>query len=633
MGKNKHNNKNTNNKKNISNIESSNQITLLNPTKSLNPTVSIVTITQLKRFECLLIARDLIKDQTYKNIVQWVLVEGSKNENDAKLNAENINKLKEDLQLNIELTYIPYEHNIKLGELRNKGNRACKGDYTVVFDDDDYYFIDRVEHAVDRLSKSTYLIAGCSAVMIYDYFLGKLYKFKQFAPYHSTNNCMAWKKEYLLTNAHDPSKEMAEEASFTKNFTEPLVQLESEHTIIVSSHDGNTFNKRELLVGGTIKLNPSLYEVPDVKKYIREPYFEKYEKLFVKPSNNDNEYDIEYLAGGFSIKWDPKDKSLGGSEQAIVNLVNNWARKGKKVIVYGEVPETTFENVIYTSWKNFKFENKHNIVILWRLYGLWSFAPFHFKSKEIWLDCHDNFHGQFPEAWKNYGSIVTKIFFKSNYHKEEFERNNNYKLENNRYVIIPNGVRTEDFIVNKENVQRNPFRFCYCSCYMRGLIEIVQYIWPVIYQLEPRAELHVYYGMNNIKDEKVREVLTKILAQPGIMDHGRQPVNIIAREKHLSSFQLYVTNTPIEIDCISIRESLATGCIPLISNGSVFKDREGIHFELKDKDIQCYQQIGYKIVQLMKQGDKLNNYREQIKKSSLLINWDSVSDKWLEMMN
>ena len=35
----------------------------------------------------------------------------------------------------------------------------------------------------------------------------------------------------------------------------------------------------------------------------------------------------------------------------------------------------------------------------------------------------------------------------------------------------------------------------------------------------------------------------------------------------------------------------------------------------------------------MKQGDKLNNYREQIKKSSLLINWDSVSDKWLEMMN
>ena len=339
-------------------------------TKIINkPTVSIVTITQFKRFDCLLIARDLIKYQTYTNIVQWVLVEGSKNENDAKLNAENINKLREDLQLNVELTYVPYESNIKLGQLRNKGNKACTGDITVVFDDDDYYFNDRVEHAVEKLSQSTCNIAGCSAVMIYDYFLGKLYKFKQFAPFHSTNNCMAWKKEYLLTNSHDPTKEMAEESSFTKNFSEPLVQLESEHTIIVSSHDGNTFNKRELLVGGTIKINPSLSEVDDIKKYIKEPYFSRYEKLFVKPSLN--EYDIEYLAGGFSIKWDPRDKSLGGSEQAIVNLVNNWAKKGKKVIVYGEVPEITFENVIYTSWKNFKFENKHNIVILWRLYGLW----------------------------------------------------------------------------------------------------------------------------------------------------------------------------------------------------------------------------------------------------------------------
>lgn len=29
---------------------------------------------------------------------------------------------------------------------------------------------------------------------------------------------MAWKKEYLDNNTHDPTKEMAEEASFTKTF-------------------------------------------------------------------------------------------------------------------------------------------------------------------------------------------------------------------------------------------------------------------------------------------------------------------------------------------------------------------------------------------------------------------------------
>lgn len=614
-------NKNKQNSNNNSNSQSGKK----------QPTVSIVTISQVKRYPCLLILRDLIKQQTYDNIVQWVIVEGSKNEDDAKQNAENITKLKEDLQLDLELTYITWEKDIKLGELRNRGNRACTGDITVVMDDDDYYFPDRVEHAVDRLTKSPHKIAGCSAVMIYDYFLEKLYKFKQFAPFHSTNNCMAWKKEYLATNAHDPSKELAEEASFTKNFSEPMVQLESENTIIVSSHDGNTFNKRELLAGGTNKINPTLNEVPDVKKYIKEPYFTRYHELFVKPG--ESEYDIEYFAGGFSIKWDPRDRSLGGSEQAIVNLVKNWVNKGKKVAVYGEVPEINFEGVDYMSWKKFKFENKHNTVILWRLYGLWCGAPFPIKAKNIWLDCHDNFGGQFPEAWKNYGSVVNKIFFKSNFHREEFEKNNNCKLESSRYVIIPNGVRTEDFIENKENVSKNPYRFCYCSCYMRGLIEIVQYLWPVIYQLEPRAELHVYYGMNNIRDDKVKDVLTKVLAQPGVMDHGRQPVEVIAREKHLSSYQLYVTNTPIEIDCISIRESLATGCLPLLSNFGVFKDRDGIHFDLNDKDPKCYQQIGYKIFQLMKQGDKLNGYREQMKRSQLLVNWEQVADKWLNEMS
>lgn len=592
------------------------------------PSVSIITVTQLKRFNCLEILRDLLKAQTYKNIVEWVIVEGSKTEELAAINAENIKQLSANSGLSYPIIYINYENNIKLGELRNKGNRKCIGDITVCMDDDDYYFPDRVEHAVQKLSKSSAKIAGCSAVMIYDYFLERLYKFKQLGEKHSTNNCMAWKKEYLLTNSHDPSKEMAEESSFTKNFSEDMVQLEAEHTIIVSSHDSNTFNKRELLVGGTLGINPTLYEVPDIKKYIKEPYFTKYKTLFVKPHKS--KYDIEYYAAGFSIDWDPRDMSLGGSEQAIVNLVNQWALMGKKVAVYGKVPEITFNNVEYIDWRKFEHEAEHNIVILWRLYGLMCGTPFPLNAKHIWLDCHDNFHGQFSEYWHKYGAAkVTKIFFKSNFHKDEFESKTNYKLSPEKYVIIPNGVRTEKFTENKDDVQRNPYRFVYCSCYMRGIVDLVQYTWPVIYQLEPRAELHVYYGMENIKDDNARNVLTKILSMPGVMDHGRQPMDVIIREKHMASYHLYITNTPIEIDCISIRESLATGCIPLISNYGVFKDREGVHFELKDKDPKCYQQIGLKIVQLMKQGDKLDGYREQIKKSPLLINWTKVAEAWI----
>jgi len=598
---------------------------------SKDKSVSIITVTQLKRFNCLQILKDLIKDQTYNNIIEWVIVEGSKTFEDSEINKQNINLLKESNDLKCEIVYIGYNKNTKLSELRNIGNKKCKGDITVCMDDDDYYPKTRVSHAVEKLNSSNAKIAGCSALLIYDYFLEKLYKFKQFAPYHSTNNCMAWKKEYLLTNCHEKDKDMAEETSFTKNFSEPMIQLEAEQTIVVSSHDSNTFNKRELLVAGTHKINPQLNQIDqNITNYIKESYYNRYKNIFVKEFVS--KYDIVYLAGGFSIRWDPNDQSLGGSEQAIVNLVNNWTKLGKKVAVYGEVFDETINGVDYIHWKKFPFESTHNIVILWRLYGLWCGPPFPLKAKQIWLDCHDNFGGQFPEAWDKYGKKINKIFFKSNFHKDEFEKNTKEKLSTNRYVIIPNGIRVKDFLENKENVVKNPFRFCYCSCYMRGLSEILQYIWPIIYNYEPRAELHVYYGMNNIKDEKIKSMFMQLLSQPGVMDHGRQPLKIISREKHLSSYQLYVTNSPIEIDCISIRESLATGCIPLISNFGVFKDREGVHFDLIDNDVKSYQSVAVKILQLLRQEDKIYEYRQKIKKSSLLIDWKETAEKWIKEM-
>lgn len=643
MGKHKNKNKSINN-------ESSTNKDLVNNGVKGKSTVSIVTITQLKRFECIRILRDMIKSQTYKNIIEWVIVEGSKTKEEADKNKIYISELKESVKDEQfpEIVYVEYVEGRKLGGLRNVGNTTCKGDITVCMDDDDFYPITRVAHAVEKLEGSSAKIAGCSAVLIYDYFLDKLYKFKPFGPNHSTNNCMAWKKSYLKDNKHDDTKEMAEESSFTKLFTEPMVQLDAEHTIVVSSHDGNTFNKRELLVGGTHKINPQLSQIDEpITNYIKEPFYTRLRNLFYHEF--DSPYDIVYFAGGLSIKWDPRDESLGGSEQAIVNLVNVWSRLGKKVAVYCELgapeiqhlgakltkadqPDLTHNGVDYFIWRKFPFEARFKTVILWRLYGLWSGAPYPIKAKNIWLDCHDNFGNNFPESWKKYGHVINKVLFKSKFHLEEFEKHCNVKLESSRYDIIPNGVRVERFRVNKDNVPRNPYRFCYCSCYMRGLIEILQFMWPIIYQLEPRAELHVYYGMDNVKDENAKKVIKELLSQPGVMDHGRQPMDIIIREKYMSSFHLYITNTPIEIDCISIRESMATGCIPLLSNFGVFKERDGLHFDLVDKDPKCYQQIGLKLSSLLKQTDKFEGFRNQIKNSTQLIGWDLVAMKWLQLM-
>jgi hypothetical protein len=93
--------------------------------------VSIVTLTQLKRFACIEILKDVIKAQTYQNIIEWVIVEGSKTDEDAKANGENIRRLIASSDLQCPILYLEKKSGEKLGGLRNKGNKACSGDITV----------------------------------------------------------------------------------------------------------------------------------------------------------------------------------------------------------------------------------------------------------------------------------------------------------------------------------------------------------------------------------------------------------------------------------------------------------------------------------------------------------------------
>ena len=209
--------------------------------------VSLLTITQRSRNKCLKNLLEFIQEQTYKDIVEWIIVEGSKTEKEAEENKEFImNEINNKTRFPIK--YIHYEEGSKLSDLRNRGNRSCKGDIIVCMDDDDYYPPKRVETAVAKLNNSHKQIAGCSYAYMYNYNLDKLYKFKSFGRNHSTNNCLAYKKEYLLTHKHDEGLELGEEISFTKEFTEPMIQLDSEDCIVISSHSSNTFDKTSLCV-------------------------------------------------------------------------------------------------------------------------------------------------------------------------------------------------------------------------------------------------------------------------------------------------------------------------------------------------------------------------------------------------
>lgn len=110
MGKSKKSN-DLKNSKNVSNTTIS----------QINKTVSLITITQLKRFECLKILFEIICNQTYKNIIEWILVEGSKSKEDADSNEQNIMEFinSKQSELSFQIIYIKreFDKDYKLGEL------------------------------------------------------------------------------------------------------------------------------------------------------------------------------------------------------------------------------------------------------------------------------------------------------------------------------------------------------------------------------------------------------------------------------------------------------------------------------------------------------------------------------------
>ena len=233
--------------------------------------VSLLTITQFKRQASLLLLRDLILDQDYPHLLEWILVEGSPTSEEATLNEVFCRALEAEGLL---IRYIPgTDSREPIGLLRNRANEAALGDVRVVLDDDDYYPPERVRHAVESLAASKKQIAGCSPMLLFDYPSNRLFQFKSFGKNHSVASCMAWTSAYQ--GVCDPTARFAEESSFTDGFQAPMVQLDPAKTIVQSSHSQNTFSKKGLIATG---LGKTLVQVDTNPMHL--PYLERFKKTF-----------------------------------------------------------------------------------------------------------------------------------------------------------------------------------------------------------------------------------------------------------------------------------------------------------------------------------------------------------------
>ena len=206
--------------------------------KKFYPLVSVCTPTFNRRpfipimFQCFL-------NQDYPmNRIEWIIVDDGTDPIQDLIETANIPQIR----------YFRESKKMSLGEKRNYMHSKIKGTIVVYMDDDDYYPPERISHAVETLmANKQALCAGSSEIYIYFKHIQKMYQSGPYGPNHATAGTFAFRAELLKETSYENHAALAEEKHFLKNYTVPFVQLDPLKTILVFSHEHNSFDKRKLL--------------------------------------------------------------------------------------------------------------------------------------------------------------------------------------------------------------------------------------------------------------------------------------------------------------------------------------------------------------------------------------------------
>lgn len=375
-------------------------------------------------------------------------------------------------------------------------------------------------------------------------------------------------------------------------------------------------------VGGTIKpyISKTIgHEVTQVLYYYPEQYNRR----------NWSENSIVFYTGRSRTMWSHNDidsKGLGGSETAVIYLSKFWKQSGYDVTIYGNVTEGIFDGIEYINHNKFNTNDTFHTIVLWRAFGFSIINEI--KSKYIYVDIHD-IPSLSYRILLDYNEKITKIFVKSYMHKNLFPPELQEKM-----CVIQNGISSKYINHSVDNnKKRNRNKIIYASSYDRGLLEMLQYGWSDLKLKAPTAELHIYYGME-LLPEAYKNKLLPLLQQEGVFEHGRIGQNELMEKKQECAIHYYLGNRD-EVDCISVKESVLMGLIPVTSNNNVFTERNYcLKVDGQVEDPNTHFRANDIIAKLINDDSFYDESLEQINKyKNTVETWEQIAQKWINEFN
>lgn len=287
-------------------------------TKKFYPMVSVCTPTFNRRpfIQAML---ECFRNQTYpKDRMEWIIIDDGTDPINDLIDAAKIPQIR----------YFREERKMALGEKRNYMHSKVKGTIVVYMDDDDYYPPERVSHAVDTLQANREaLCAGASEIYVYFKHIHTMYQSGPYGPNHATAGTFAFRTELLKNHRYDDHAALAEEKNFLKDYTVPFVQLDPLKTILVFSHNHNTFDKKRLLENA----HPQFFKPSQrtVDEFIRQPKEAAIKQFFMTDIDKAL---AEYTPGEPSMKPDVL-KQIREIDEQRKGLQQQQGQQGGQIII------------------------------------------------------------------------------------------------------------------------------------------------------------------------------------------------------------------------------------------------------------------------------------------------------------
>lgn len=157
----------------------------------------------------------------------------------------------------VNIRYLHHPTRLPLGKKRNMLNELARGEYILCMDDDDYYPADKISYTISMMQRHRALISGCDQIPIWYSHINRIVKTHSFGPKHILNGTFCYHRNYLKKHRYADEANLAEERSFTDEFSVTPLQLPGERAILCVSHSQNTFDK-DFILGSSVLMDTTL---------------------------------------------------------------------------------------------------------------------------------------------------------------------------------------------------------------------------------------------------------------------------------------------------------------------------------------------------------------------------------------